>query len=385
MEIKQYISPRDRDNLNKANAELEAFMAEFMSGDQPKPMVTWDDVEIKEEQRTNSVAVTTPTEQMHNLLNAYQQRLTDNVKDAELYQDINVVPFTSAKMKAVIDWLDLRFTVDPFQCSFYNDAKARSYIKSFITRQTGTRHYVVTDESQITQDGASFTIRLHDIRNAKDLNQITDLLHSQYGANHIAMKIEAIELSFDLYGGNSSAMVIKLHKAMQYPQTARLFRVYKTKGTKQDIPTSLNKLYELLEDGYNIGMGDHRSDEFCVRIYFKRTDKGGQPLPQKEHRARIEVTLQKSVFDTNQIDRHLSNMREIISWGFKQMQFTKLSRRALELEKDTYYTQVQAFGKEQTEVLSRSRHKRILSNSIETYGSFNEAKRTTVKALAKKF
>lgn len=369
MENQQYISPREREEIEKGTAELDALIAQMAI----------------EDKLSNSITVTTPTAQMHDLLDAYQQRLTENVKDAELYQDINVVPFTSAKMKAVIDWLDLRFTVDPLQCSFYNDPKARSYIKSFITRQTGTRYYVATDESHITQDGASFTIRLHDIRNAKDLNQVTNLLHSQYGASCEAMTIEAIELSFDLYGGNSSAMVIKLHKAMQYPQTARLFRVYKTKRTRQDIPTSLNKLYELLEDGYNIGMGDHRFDEFCVRIYFKRTDKGGQPLPQEEHRARIEVTLRKSAFDKEQIDRHLSNMTEIIAWGFKKMQFTKLSRRSTELEKDTYFTQVQAFGKEQLYALSRSRHKRNLPDSIEANGHFNEAKRTAVKALVKKF
>ena len=385
MENQQYMSPFERDLLNKATADLEAFMVDLMLEKKEVQMVKWEDIELHDEMPDNTVTVTTSTSDMNNLLDAYQKRLIHNVKDADLYHDVNVVPFASAKMKAVIDWLDLRFTVDPMRCAFYSDPKARSYIKSFITRQTGTRHYVAHDEKDIAQDGTYFTIRLHDIRNAKDLNRITSLLHSQYGATIEAMTIEAIELSFDLYGGNGSATVIKLYKAMQYPQAMKNFRIYKTQGTKSVIPRSLHQLYERLEDGFNIGVGDHRFDEFCVRTYFKRTDKGGVSLPEHERRARIEVTLKASVFDKEQIDRSVTNLKRIITSGFKKMQFTKLSRRSTDREKDTYYTQVQAFGKEQPAALSRSRHKRVLPDFLEIHGDFNEAKRTAVKALVKKF
>lgn len=322
---------------------------------------------------------------LNQLLGNYQLRLANNVKEAEVYQAVNTTSFLTLKMNAVIDWLDLRFTVDPNLCVFYKDSKARSYIKAFITRSTGTRHYIAKDESQITQDGISFTIRLHDVRNKKDLKKITDLLQKQYGAKIELMVVEAIELSFDLYGGDSSAVVIKLHKAMQYPQSARLFRVYKTKGTQRDIPESMQELYELLQTGYNIGMGDHRFDEFCVRLYFKRTDKGSQPLPQKQHRARIEITLRKSIFDKEAVDRNILNLSELVKFGFKKMQFTKLSKRATFKEKDVYYTQVKPFGKGSTYAMSVNRHKRFLLNSIATNGTLNEAKRLAVKALSQKF
>lgn len=368
MQIQQYMSPRERDILDKATADLDAFMDQMAVEDAPYKSVTKN----------------TPTHQVHNLLEEYQRRLTENVKDAELYHDVNVTPFTSSKIKAVIDWFDLRFTVDPTRWGLCSDPRARSYIKSFITRHTGTRHYVATDESHISQVGASFTIRLHDINSLKELKTVTDLLHDHYGASPETMTIEAIELSLDLYGGNSSAMLIKLHKAMQYPQGSKLFRVYKTKGTRRSIPTSLHKLYELLEDGYNIGMGDHRLDDLCVRLYFKRTDKNGLPLPIAEHRARIEVTLRKLIFDEAKIDRGLHNLRELVSWGFKKMQFTKLSRRSKDSERDAYYTQVQAFGAEQIHTLSKSRHKRNLPDSIEANGCFNESKRLAVRALVKR-
>lgn len=339
----------------------------------------------KHQNMYGSITSTSSSSYLNQLLDNYQLRLANNVKEAEVYQAVNTSSFLTLKTNAVIDWLDLRFTVDPNVCMFYKEPKARSYIKAFITRSTGTRHYIAKDESQITQDGMSFTIRLHDVQNKKDLKKITNLLQKQYGAKIELMTVEAIELSFDLYGGDSSAVVIKLHKAMQYPQTARLFRVYRTKGTQRDIPESMQELYELLQSGYNIGVGDHRFDAFCVRLYFKRTDKGGQYLPLKQHRARIEITLTKSIFDIDSVDRHIDNLSQIVSSGFKKMQFTKLSKRATQREEDIYYTQVKSFGREKGYSLSLSRHKRILSDSIATNGALNEVKRLAVKTLVKKF
>lgn len=408
----QYLSPCEHLEVNEATADLDSFVFDFFTDEsEHMPSVTWSDIELKSEnddsqptkpkakrvkkpkplppKMVESTAVTleTPTAEVHALLDALQARVTDNVKDAELYHPINVEPFASVQtIKAVIDWLDLRFTVDPTVCEFYKAPDAHSRIKGFITKRTGTRHYIASDNRHITQDGASFTIRLHDVRNKKDLKVITDLLVEQYGAQREAMTIEAIEFSLDFYGcDDSAAMVIKLHKAMRYPADARLLRTYKTKGTQQDITTTPHALYELIEDGHNIGMGDHRSDVFCVRAYFKRTDKGGQSLPVKEHRARIEVTLHKSIFINGGIDLHLNNLPKIITCGFKKMQFTHLSKRATPTEKDEYFTQVKPFGKEQATMLSMSRHKRSSSDAIETFAWLNKAKREAVKTLRKSF
>lgn len=410
--VTQYLSPREHLKANEATADLDSFVLDFFNDESEFiPSVTWSDIELKGENdnsqpnklkvtrvkkpkalppkpvRPTTVTLKTPSAEVHALLDALQARVTDNVKDAELYRRINVEPFTSVqKIKTVIDWLDLRFTVDPTVCQFYKAPDARSCIKEFITKRTGTRHYIAADDSHITQNGASFTIRLHDVRNKKDLKAITDLLQKQYGAQREEMTIEAIELSLDFYGCNDgSAMVIKLHKAMRYPADSRLLRVYKTKGTQQYIPTSPHALYELIEDGYNIGMGDHRSDVFCARAYFKRTDKGGQPLPKDQHRARIEVTLRKSAFKDEEISLHLDNLPKIITCGFKKMQFARLSKRAAPTEKDDYFTQVKPFGKEQATMLSISRNKRNLPDAVASFAWLNEVKRNAVKDLAEKF
>lgn len=410
MENAQYLSPRKQLELDDATADLNSFVLDFFKDEsEPMPAVTWGDIELKSENddsklskpkaklvkkpkplppkmvKPTAVTLETPTIEVHALLDALQERLADNVKDAELYHLINVEPFSGVKVKAVIDWLDLQFTVDPTICKFYDELNARSRIKEFITKRTGVRHYIAPNEKHITQDGTSFTIRLHDIANKKELKLVTDLLTAQYGAKREAMTIEGIELSLDFYGGDSSAIVVNLHKAMQYPIDATLLRTYKTKWTQRDIPTAPHRIYDLIKSGYNIGMGDHRSDEFCVRVYFKRTDKGGQPLPIEKHRARIEVTLEKSVFTKDAVDLHLNNLSEIIGYGFTKMQFTKLSKRAKPMERDAYFTQVKPFGLEQKTMLSMSGHKRNLPDSIGAYTRLNEVKSSAVKNLKRKF
>lgn len=377
----QYFNARERENYEKLCAELDAIFAEPASEDT---------------HRTITVKVDTPTRDVHALLDAYQERVAENAKQAEImetdiYSDINTYGFakgmvlTSVKIEAVIDWLDLRFTVDPAVCSFHKAPEARSHIKAFLTRETGTRHYIKPDDSDVTQDGESFTIRLHDIRNAKDLRRITDLLKVKYGAQYDAMTIEAIELSLDLYNARNTALLVALHKSMLYSEDASKFRIYKTKGTQRSIPTSPSELVELLNEGYNIGMGDHRTDGFCIRAYFKRTDKGGLVLPSTEHRLRFEVTLTKSVFKHDGVDCHLKNLSQIITHGFKKVRFTKLSKHATTEERFAYRHEVQPFGKEQPIAISRSRHQRTLPDGIEVHSQLNEARKTAVRSLSKKF
>lgn len=411
MKIAQYLSPSKQDLLEELDVNLASFVIGVCKDDGEtereaisKKIEISDDDDIlpvtvmqKPKARTKckaktraskptTVTVRTSIMEVHYLLEELQKSLTDNVKNAEVYHPINVAPFAKVKtIQALIDWLDLRFTVDPIIYKFNDELNARSRIKEFITKRTGIRHYITIDENHITQEGTSFTIRLHDISNKKDFKLITDLLYEKYGAKREAMTIEAIELSLDFYGSDSTAIVVNLHKSMQYPINTKLLRVYKAKWTQRDIPTSPHALCEFIKSGYNIGMGDHRSDEFCVRVYFKRTDKGGQPLPFKKHRARIEVTLKKSVFIKGNISPFLSNLPQIIGHGFKKMQFNKLSKRANSIEKDTYFTQVRPFGQEQEKMLSMSRHKRNLPDSIGAYTWLNEVKSSAVKNLKRKF
>ena len=379
MEDTSFFNMREQEETERLLAELDAMISELCNDGEPQ-----------------AVKADTPMKDVHAFLDAYQERVAENAKQAEImeteiYSDINTYGFakgmvlTSVKIEAVIDWLDLRFTVDPAECSFHRAPEARSHIKAFLTRETGTRHYIKPDASDVTQDGESFTIRLHDIRNEKDLRRITGLLEAQYGARYDTMSIDAIELSLDLYGARNTGLLVALHKSMLYSEDADKFRIYKTKLTKRSIPTSPSELVELLNEGYNIGVGDHRTDELCIRAYFKRTDKGGLALPSTEHRLRFEVTLTKSVFEHDGVDYCLNNLSQIITHGLKKLRFTKLSKHATPEERFAYRHEVQPFGKEQPVAISRSRHQRTLPDGIEVHSQLNEARKTAVRSLAKKF
>lgn len=322
-------------------------------------------------------------------LEEYQQSQMPAVREAEaeevkIYGDINTEAFLATRFDAVIDWLDLKFTVDPKKCDFWFKPTARSHIKAFITRHTGIKHYVA-DKGKVVQDGASFTIRLHDVENRKSLRAITSLLSAKYGCKVEDMSVEAIELSLDCYDARNSALLIALHKSLKYPTVVNRMRVYKTRGTVREVPESPHELYMLLEDGYNLATGDHRMEEFCTRIYFKRTDKNGAALPPDQHRLRVEVTLRKTFFEKAKIDCGLDNLANLINHGFKQLTFTKLSNRATQVDRKKYRDLVLPFGQEQRMTRSSSGHKRRLSDEIESFGMLNERKRLSVKALADKF
>ena len=159
MELTQYLSPREYRETDKATAELNSFMLELFK-DEKKLVIFDKDILLSEYEdsvpkwsktkrtkkskviESTAVTMETPIAEVHALLDSLQERLADNIKDAELYYPINVELFSSVrKIKAVIDWLDLRFTVDPTMCKFYKEPNARSRIKELITKRTGIRHY----------------------------------------------------------------------------------------------------------------------------------------------------------------------------------------------------------------------------------------------------
>lgn len=52
-----------------------------------------------------SITLNSSSSYLNQLLDNYQLRLANNVKEAEVYQKVNTTSFLTLKMKAVIDWL----------------------------------------------------------------------------------------------------------------------------------------------------------------------------------------------------------------------------------------------------------------------------------------
>lgn len=325
---------------------------------------TWKLLTVKE---------TTRTQDVHTLLDAYQNRVQTNADawealEAEIRSDINTYEFeqkiefknpkliekgfsirhTPLRIKAVIDWLDLSFEVNPTICEFAFKKNARSFIKGFLTAKTGTKHYIKLDESDVYQAGLSFTIRLHNLRSKEDLLNIIQLLKNQYGANPLKMIITNIELSLDFYNVPSRGLLSALHKSLKYISTSNNFRIYKymrgdSRNKLTPVPKSPLVLLEHLNRDWCMGINP-KGSPICYRLYPKTTDSNKQLLPKDEHRLRIEVTLNhEALKDT---ENHFYNLTQIIKSGFKYLTFTVLSNHTSLENRAKYREQIHPFGLE---------------------------------------
>lgn len=353
----------------------------------------------------------TGTRELHTFLDAYQQRLQINANvaeiiEAEILSNISnysfekhmdfknpelrekgySINFKSIQIKAVIDWLDLSFEVNPSCCSFAHKSNARSYIKSFLTLKTGKKHYVKHDESDINQDGLVFTVRLHDISSKVDLLMITNLLEKQYGAEVPKMKIRNIELSLDFYNANSKGLLSALHKSLRYKATADNFRIYKY--VKEDIRNKFNSiphsplmLLKHFNHDWCLGVNP-KGSPLCYRLYVKITDSNRQPLPKEKHRLRVEVTLDQAILKDT--DCSIRNMKNIIKQGFKFLTFTELDKMASEALKKSYDEIIKPYGKEQT-ARNVNRNKRTLRDGIKTHAELNNIVSKAIFNLCRKF
>lgn len=353
----------------------------------------------------------TGTTELHTFLDAYQRRLEINTDvaetlEAEIYSNISSysfekhmdfknpvlrekgysIHFKPIQIKAVIDWLDLAFEVDPSHCSFAHKPNARSYIKSFLTMKTGKKHYVKHDDSDINQEGLVFTVRLHDIKSKADLLMIADLLEKQYGAEILRMKIRNIELSLDFYNANNRGLLCALHKSLRYQVTANNFRIYKY--VKADIrnkfnPVPYSPLMLLKRFNHDCCLGvNPKGSPLCYRLYVKTTDSNKQPLPTEEHRLRVEVTLDQAIL--KETDCSIENLKGIIKQGFKFLTFTELDQKAPEAFKATYKEIIKPYGQERA-VRNVSRNKRNLQDGIKTYAELNSIVSKAIFNLCRKF
>ncbi|MFW1993409.1 hypothetical protein ACG904_00365 [Acinetobacter guillouiae] len=353
----------------------------------------------------------TSTEVEHALLDAYQRRVQVNadawqVLEAEIMSDINTYEFkqklefknpkliekgfsircTPIRIKAVIDWLDLSFEVDPTICGFAFKKNARSFIKSFLTAKTRTKHYVKLDESDINQAGLSFTIRLHNLRSKDDLLKVTHLLATQYGADSLKMAVTNIELSLDFYNAPSRGLLSALHKSLRYKATADNFRIYKymkedIRNKFTSIPHSPLMLLKHFNHDWCLGVNP-KDSPLCYRLYVKTTDNNKRPLPTEEHRLRVEVTLDQAILKDT--DCTIENLQSIIKQGFKFLTFTELDQKASKALKESYSEIIKPYGKEVT-ARNVNRNKRTLGDGIKTHAELNSLVSKAIFNLYRKF
>ncbi|MHA6129168.1 hypothetical protein ACX3YD_23790 [Pseudomonas fluorescens group sp. PF-1] len=190
----------------------------------------------------------------------------------------------SFKVTACIDWLDVVVeTSRPTQHHHIQEAL------KIITGKAGAKFWVETLDKQAGSVGTVFRVRFHDVDDYEKLANALDELRIQYP--FVAPpKIAAIEVACDFR-----------HKAGSIPDmlamTHRLQSSLFADGTKHrqyDPHTEkvrfLDHRGDRLDPSLNFRIGN-TVDPLSWQCYFKIVDKG-EPLPEQQWRARVEVTLQ---------------------------------------------------------------------------------------------
>lgn len=292
--------------------------------------------------------------------------------EAQIYSDIYSYewPCMGIQAKAAVDFMKLEFVPQT--------KTHRSMIKKYLTEKTGTRFYIEESEVDVEQAGKKFIITIHDIKSRQQLEQILDEL-SHYGVNRQLVKVVGVELSLDFYNAPRKELLIALFKCLRLPKDAQDMRVYREK--RKDMPVSLMKVKEYLDDFYCIGI-NHQDSDLFYRLYYKITDRQ-QPLPPDQHRLRLEVSLGRS--EVEKFTPYLSNFKTIINGGFKHINFTELDTNVDADFRDSYRKKVKPYGQEVQPFRSRSGNTRTLPEGIKTNTALNLMKRNAVSNLVRNF
>ena len=308
------------------------------------------------------------------VLHSLTERYSANAKSADeletlIYSNINNYDFKAMKIKvkAQIDFLDLYFEI--------GKASTRHDIKKYLTEKTGITHY-------ISEHRNGFIIRLHDMNSLLLLQRrIQHLRHFDCNAN--SLQVMEMELAIDFYQFKHRALATALFKSIRLPSSTNNFRVFKSKsGEFTAIPNNPLAMISKLNQDYNIGINHKNADEYW-HLYVKTTDHNKQPLPQVDWRIRAEKNIKFNVL--TQMDNRLSNVRQVLSEGFKGLSFTQLNETAPLDMKAKYKDSVKAFGQEQEIYYDKSRHKRTLSEHIEKNTALNQLISNAVQNLLRNF
>lgn len=414
-----YLSPQMQEELDKATADLDAFIADFFKEDEPPEdsgSVSWGDIElgcdeddsrpIKFRQtekpkltKPKVITLETPMAEVHASLDALQKSATiqTSLREAEKIEakatsidcySFKKLEFNNPKLNgfftirkpkviAVIDWLKLQMTVSPAY-AFSHPSKKFQDIRKFL-KLHGINNNARVDQS--LADERIFTFDIHDVASGEQFKRVIALLESEYGATD--MKIVMLELSLDFWHVGAEPLLLALAKSVRADTrvSSRDFRLYRGKGQFRVIPKSPYTAMRYINEGYTLGIGHRDKSKAYKRAYLKTRDQN-QDLPQDQHRPRIEVNLSGQVLVG--LGNDTVNLKHLISEGFKYLQFTQLNDNATAEEVKRYRKSIELFGRE-TSTISKSRHKRQLPDFIKSHADLNRAISKAVYNLTRKF
>lgn len=390
-----YVNKIKQKEIEDATAELDAFMTEFMLIDDDFPLST------QAEALPKLITLDTPNEILEEVLKAHENKpgVKDAVIEAEkieakvssihlydvLGKEYKLVKYklpyffnlTKPRIKAVVDWLKLEFSVDE-NYSFAHPTKPFQDIRKFLkTNEINKNAYV----EQLGLYQNTFRVNLYDINSSKKLHKITKLLEKEYGAKNF--KIVTLELSIDFWNLKSIPFLLALAKSIRVSEGVKdtALRVYRDKFLRAVMPTSPLKAIRYVNKGCTIGIGHREEGDLYIRTYLKVTDQN-EYLPSSQHRIRIEVNIKESMLERE--DNQISNLKKLINNGFKHLQFTRLDDSASKYDKATYTDMIKLFGRE-TKIVSKTRNKRNLLEFVKPHRDLNDGVKKAVTNLIRNF
>lgn len=293
------------------------------------------------------------------------------------------------KIKAVIDFLDIQFSTD-------KDYNQRD-LKGALTKISGHRYFV----KQLS--ARTFEIRLHDVKNKKDLlKRLQPLTRFNKSANPLDFRITCIERSIDFYADkfnkeNLAWLAFAIFKSLRLRSVDnRNVRLYRTKGEtfklglNQYEPCSHKEFIQLLTQGFNIGINDERVDEFYHHIYIKKTDTiDGKliELPRKQWRIRCELRSQgNGLISTSHEVMRVKDLKKALRAMSGMTKFVTLKDGVISYVRTAYDNFPLLWGMERSEEFNSNRHKQPqLKRSVVKARTFNQVIANRQEDLARKF
>lgn len=202
--------------------------------------------------------------------------------------------WTNYKAVALIDWLMLRIE---FQAPTQRQWVQKELRRLLSLPEDAPEIWVKAIKPKAGGAACSFWVKLHDTP-ANDMALLESTMAGLDGWRPMAhTSVAALEVSIDFLWGELDHNGTRARDAARALQTG--FASYGKNPRQYDPETGKTPFLAHktgLIDQCTLYVGNHRGrrrDPICARIYNKVTDHNQKPIPASEHRARVEITLQR--------------------------------------------------------------------------------------------
>lgn len=195
-------------------------------------------------------------------------------------------------LRAEIDWINIEVAIQGT-----TNLKA---IRRAVASATGQEKAFVDVMGEDPNSGSVFRFSIHDPNKFALVGAVLARLNQSFPFA-LPPTITAIEIALDDYR-KGPEQVADWYYGLSVLADTRNHRLYRDfKGSGQYMPRYRDSLVRKIAEGNQIAIGNKSADIY-QHGYFKQTDHNKQPLPESEHRARIEVTLRQGKLPCTTLD-----------------------------------------------------------------------------------